>query len=282
MPPKHKVGRSNRPERAILELILLIRTWLTLIGKCCHLPADLAHAFEDDRAVLIHVIGAALQRQRQNCGETRRLLPVDIASGDSVIIMRSRLRTVHTRAPFDHVEIELENAPLTEDQFGHGDERQLASFAEERAAGSEEQIFYELLRNGGASANAATFHVALGGELNCLPIEAVMLVEATVFRGDNGMLESGRDLAQRDKFASFLIGNAVNPRLNTALHVDGGGWRVDPTKSDKGKRGERPEKDYCDEKPSKEGSQIAFPDRGPNGRLGRRWRCGWAFEHTSE
>jgi len=67
-----------------------------------------------------------------------------------------------------------------------------------------------------------------------------------------------------------------------ALHADDGSWRVDPAKSDKGKRGERPEKDYCNEKPSKEGSEITIPARDPSGRLGRRWQCGWAFEHISE
>ena len=37
------------------------------------LPADLAHPLEDDRAVAVHALGAALEGSRQNGGEASRL-----------------------------------------------------------------------------------------------------------------------------------------------------------------------------------------------------------------
>ena len=61
----------------------------------------------------------------------------------------------------------------------------------------------------------------------------MVLVEAQVFRGDDRMLETGRDLAQRNEFVSFVIRRVVSPGLQAALHVHrGGGW-VDPPDSHK-------------------------------------------------
>jgi hypothetical protein len=40
------------------------------------LPTHLAHPFQDEPAIVIHVIGPSLQGQWQNCGELGRLLPV--------------------------------------------------------------------------------------------------------------------------------------------------------------------------------------------------------------
>jgi len=52
----------------------------------------------------------------------------------------------------------------------------------------------------------------------------MVLVEARVFRGDDSMLEIGRDLAQRNEF----VRRVVNPSLQAALQVHRGGWWVDP------------------------------------------------------
>ena len=52
-----------------------------------------------------------------------------------------------------------------------------------------------MLRDGGAAADASAFHVFVGGEFHGLPIEAVVLVEARVLGGDDGVLEVGGDLA---------------------------------------------------------------------------------------
>src|SRR5579862_6405812 len=85
------------------------------------LPAHLTHALEDESAIAVHAIWPSLQGQRQNGGETRCFFPVDTPRRGSVVITGRRLRAVNARAPFDHVEVKLQNAPLAEDQFGYGD-----------------------------------------------------------------------------------------------------------------------------------------------------------------
>jgi len=102
-----------------------------------------------------------------------------------------------------------------------------------------------------------------------------VLVEARVFRGDDSMLEIGWDLAQRNEFVSLVIGRVVNPGLQAALHVHGGGRWVDPAGRPKDQHRKRPKKRHSDEKPSNEGSEEAFPKRGLGG-------CVWIFHYVSE
>src|ERR1035441_84524 len=87
--------------------------------KCCsRLPTHLAHPLENERAVVIHALGTSLQGSRQNRGEPCRLLPADISGCGSIVVTTRRLCSINTRAPFDHVEVDLQNAPLAEDEFG--------------------------------------------------------------------------------------------------------------------------------------------------------------------
>lgn len=191
------------------------------------------------------------------------------------MVIARRLRSINSRAPFDLVEIEFQNALLAEDQFGHRDKGELGALTKNGAAGSEEQIFYQLLRKGGPSANAAAFHIVFSSYLHRVPIESMVLVEARVFRGDDSMLEIARDLAQQNEFVSFVIRPVVNPCLQAALHVHRGGRRVDPAGSHKDQHGNQPKKRHSDEKPSNEGPEKAFPMRSLGG-------CVWIFSHTSE
>ena len=129
---------------------------------------------------------------------------------------------------------------LPENQFRHRHKCELRALAQDRAAGSEEQVFYQLLRKRGPAANAPAFHIIFSSDFHRPPIESMMLVEARVFRRDHGMLEIGRDLAQRNEFVSFVIRRAVNPRLHAALHVHRGSRWVDPPRSHKHQHGKRP------------------------------------------
>src|SRR5580704_4766341 len=174
-------------------------------------PAYLAHAFEDDFGVVHHVVGAALEREWQDGGEFGALLAVDAACGNAEVVAAGGLRAINAGAPLDHVEIKLEDAPLAEDQLGHRDERELGALSKDGAAGAEEEIFHQLLRDGGTAANFAAFHIAFGGEFNRVPIEAVMLVEARVFGGDHGVLEIGRDSAEWNEIVAFVVRLAMDP-----------------------------------------------------------------------
>ncbi|SPE44079.1 hypothetical protein SBA7_290007 [Candidatus Sulfotelmatobacter sp. SbA7] len=153
---------------------------------------------------------------------------------------------INTRAPFDHVEVDLENAPFAEREFGHWYQCGLCAFAEDGAAGSEEQIFYELLGNGGGSASALAFQISLRIDFDLVPVEPVVVVEVGVLGGDYGVLEIGRDLIERNKLVALAIRGVVNPGLEAALDVNGGGRRVDPTGGHKDQRSQRPEKQHAD------------------------------------
>src|ERR1700756_1272092 len=193
------------------------------LGCCSRLPTHLAHPLKDEHAVVIHAFRPSLQRRRQNRGQPCRLFPTDITCRRSVVGTTCRLRPVNTRAPFDHVEVDLQNAPFAEDQFGYRYQCELRALAEDRAARSEKQVLYELLRNGGSSPRAAAFHIVFGSNLDLVPIEPTVLIEARVLRGDDSVLEIGRDLAERNECVAFVVRLAVNPSMQAALDVHSGG-----------------------------------------------------------
>jgi hypothetical protein len=86
----------------------------------------------------------------------------------------------------------------------------------------------------------------------------MMLVKARVFRGDDGVLEIGRDLAQRNKLVAFVIRSVVDPGLHSALDMNRGRRRIDPADGDKKQGGEQPKKERADKDPSKEGYEQAL------------------------
>jgi hypothetical protein len=127
-------------------------------------------------------------------------LPADIPDCGFVVITTRRLCTINTRAPFDDVEVYLQNALFAEDEFGHRYHCGLCALAEDRAARSEQEVLYELLRNGGSSASAIAFQTVFGSDLELVPIESMVLVEARVLCGDYSVLEIGRNLVERNEF----------------------------------------------------------------------------------
>src|SRR6267142_1303300 len=107
-------------------------------AKCQpRLPIHLAHPLKDSRAVVIHALGPSRQGGRQNCSEPCRLLQADIPRCGFVVVTTRRLCTVNTRAPFDHVEVYLQNALFAEDEFGNRYQCDLCALAEDRASRSE-------------------------------------------------------------------------------------------------------------------------------------------------
>ena len=155
------------------------------------LPAHLAHAFLNESAGAIHARWPPLERRWKKGGEPRGLLSIEAAGCGLVVIMRSRVCAVDAGSPLDDVEIELKDALLAEDDFGNGDESGFGAFAQDGPAGSEEDIFDELLGDGGGSASAGALQVVFGSDLDLVPIEAMVLIETGVFRGDDCMLEFG-------------------------------------------------------------------------------------------
>jgi hypothetical protein len=216
------------------------------------LPTRLAHPLQDALAVVIHVIGPPLQGQRQNCGEPGRLFAVEISSRGLVVVAGRRTSAVNTGTPFDYVEVELKNTPLAQDKFGRRDKRELGGLAQDRAARSEEQVFYQLLRKGGPSAKAAALPIVFGSNLHRMPIESMMFVEVRVFRGDHRVLQIERDLTHGYESVAFVIRLMLNPRLQAALDMHGCRRRVDPPGSYKNQHSKQPKKRQSDNKPANE------------------------------
>jgi hypothetical protein len=94
-----------------------------------------------------------------------------------------------------------------------------------------------LLRNSGSSASTIAFQIVLGGDLDLVPIESMVLVEVRVLRGDYSVLEIGRNLAERNEFVVLVIRRVVNPGLQSALDVHRGRRWVNPPRGYKEQRG---------------------------------------------
>ena len=90
----------------------------------------------------------------------------------------------------------------------------------------------------------------------------MVLIEARVFCRDYGVLEIGRDLAERNEFVPFAIRRVVKRGLQAALDVHRGRRRGNPLGGDKDQCGKRPKKHHADDKPSNQGSEESRPKLG--------------------
>jgi hypothetical protein len=142
--------------------------------------------------------------------------------------MTGGVRAINSGTPFDHIEVDLQNALLAKKEFGQRHQCELRAFAKDRAAGSEEEVFYELLGDGGGSAEAAALQIVASSDLDLVPIEAMVLVEARVFRGDDSVLKIGLYLTERNKFIAFAVLRALSPGLQATLDLQCGGRGIDP------------------------------------------------------
>jgi hypothetical protein len=195
-------------------------------------------------------------------------------SSASVVVTTRGVRTINPGSPFDHIEVDLQNALLAQYEFGHRHQCGLCALAEDRAGCSEKQVLYKLLRNGGGSAPATAFQIFVGSYFDLVPIEPVVLIEAPVFRGDDRVLEIGRDLTEGNKFVALTIRRLVNQGLQATLDVHSGSQWIDPPGSQKEHRGEQPEKRHTDDEPWNKRSEQTLPKRAPGVCLG--------FTHFSE
>jgi hypothetical protein len=107
-----------------------------------------------------------------------------------------------------------------------------------------------LLCNRRGSPEAAALQIVAGSDLDLVPIEAMVLVKARVFRGDDSVLKIGRYLAERNKFVAFAIRRAVSPRLQATLDLQCGGRWIDPPGRHKEQHGKQPERRHADDQPS--------------------------------
>jgi len=100
--------------------------------------------------------------------------------------------------------------------------------------GGEEEVFGELLGDGGGAPGAAVFELVFDGVLDLLPVEAVVLVEVSVFGGDDSPLEGAGDALEGDEGVALDVFALVEPGFDAALEVDGGEGGIEELEKEKG------------------------------------------------
>ena len=112
---------------------------------------------------------------------------------------RRGLAAEHAIAPFDDVEVELEDAPLVEDRLEHHGNQCFLGLAPITSFRRKEEVLGELLADRRApSHDAALAVVPVECELYPFPVEAFMVDEPGVLGGDHRALELHRDALVRN------------------------------------------------------------------------------------
>ena len=138
-------------------------------------------------------VGASRDGDFTTPGQQRRLGDRDLARRLSEITLRGLFDAVGAGAEVNPVEIELENLRLGELALEPDREQRFLQLASDRAFLRQEKIFGELLRDRRAAlGNAAVQDVGDEGAADAEGIDAVMLVEAPVLDGDEGLRHVGR------------------------------------------------------------------------------------------
>jgi hypothetical protein len=94
----------------------------------------------------------------------------------------------------------------------------------------------------------------------------MVLVKTPVFRGDDRVLQIGRDLTEGNESVALTIRRRLKQALQPTLGLHRGGWWIDPPGSEKEQRGEQPQKPHTDAEPWKKRSEEIL--RGPGVYLG--------------
>src|SRR5262249_34211235 len=101
----------------------------------------------------------------------------------------------HAYAPFDRIQIDLEDALLVEPELEHPRDHELLTLAQVVLLRGQEQILGQLLRDGRtATHDMAALLVALPGVEHRIEFVARMVDEIGILAGDHRALEVARDI----------------------------------------------------------------------------------------
>src|SRR5262249_9630252 len=138
--------------------------------------------------------GAGGPRRGHLGGRARRLLRPQARRRYAEMIAGRGFSAEHAGAPFDNVEVDLEDTALAHDRLDHEGDRRFLRLAPPRALARQKEVLGELLRDRRAAVDDPAFlHVLLVGLLDRLPIEPLVLEKLRVFRRHYGALEMQRD-----------------------------------------------------------------------------------------
>ena len=135
--------------------------------------------------------------RRDHGGKARGLVGIEGSAARAVIPARRRLAAIHTVAPFDDVQVDLDDPFLGEILLHPINDHGLSGFPDQALAGGEEQILRELLGDRAAAAGiAALFDVGLDRFDDRVPVDALVSEEIRIFGGEDRVDEVLRDRAQ--------------------------------------------------------------------------------------
>jgi hypothetical protein len=119
-----------------------------------------------------------------------------------------------------------------------------------------------LLRDGGSPASAFPFQILLGGDLDLLPVEPVVLVKVPIFCSNDRVLKIAGDLVKRKKCGAWPVRFVLKPGLPATLHLYRRCRWINPPGRQEHQRGQRPKKHQDDDDPTNKGPQEARSKSG--------------------
>ncbi len=199
--------------------------------------------------------GAPLARVGQHGGEQAGLPGRQIRRANPEMVLRRRFGAKDADAPFDAVEVHLEDSLLRPEQFDQCREPGLDALAQPTAAGPEEQVLGHLLaQRAGATQRAALF-VVRQGRTDRGDVEAPVFGELLILGGDHRHLQVVRQLAPGAPAALQVDAFAAGPGLHLALDHQRGERRRNPAQQQHQQRRQRNEPEQQLEKTAQQGSE---------------------------
>ena len=157
-------------------------------------------------------------------GEARGGLGPERRGARVEVMARGGLGAEHALAPFDDVQVDLQDPALFHDMLDHDGDERLLPLAPGRALARQEEILRQLLRDGRAARDdAALLAVLLARFLDRFPVEALMIDETRVFRDHDRALQVRRDaLVRHPRVAQLGLRVLLAQHLQALLHEGGG------------------------------------------------------------
>ncbi len=162
-------------------------------------------------------VGAKTRRRLHQAGEQSRFRQAHLLGGLAEIALRGLLDAVGAGAEINAVQIQFENLRLGEFPLQPQREQHFLQLAMDGTLLREEEILRQLLRDGGgALGHAAVQNVGDHGARDAERIDAVMLVEAAILDGDEGLRNVARQFLQRQHGAAGVA--AGGERAAVEIH----------------------------------------------------------------
>ncbi len=179
------------------------------------------HHFEHDLGSFlsrIEIAGGCQSRGRAHqAGQQSRFGEGYLLGGFAEIALRGLFNAVGAGPEIDTIQIELEDLRFRKIAFQPQREQQFLQLAVDRTFLSQKEIFRQLLRDGGAAlGHAAMPNVGDQRARDAVRVDAVMLVEAPILDGDEGLRNVVRQFFQRQNGAAPIA--AGGERMALIIH----------------------------------------------------------------